>query len=469
MAETDIVAHYYDALFFQTDYITFAPLQEPVPDFSWLLAFALGKDAPYAALVAAAQQEMRDILFRRVDFSRTTKVLDFGCGYGSDLLRMAQAHPHLVLHGYNRSPQQVELARQKITTAGVAERVTIALADSTRDAFPDRYDLVFGIEVAGHIANKADLFTNIAQHLNNGGYLLLADLVAQTLSPIAHEATSSYIPTREQIGLLLAAQRLRIVECIDVSREIATFFDDPLFDEHLAQVSTGMDAVVRESLQSYDNTGRMLRAGLLGYCLLIIQKDSYTNPASIQADNVARLTAPTPYAVATGRISASAAATGVQHAHDTREQSAFVQQLTDALPAQRSGLLVARIQAEIASVLEIDNPHTIDPQRGFFQMGLSSLMYVAFMGRLEIILNQPLPATLALEYPTVEQLTRYVLDTVLHLAPPEQVQQANPTAPAAAQPDTTPSDDDLEQMSQEDMLAMLAAKLSDLENRKKSQ
>ncbi len=70
------------------DYLTFAPLPQILPGYSWLLAMVDGKNHPeWARITLDAQRLLREAVFRRVDFLGVTKVLDFGCGYGSTCAR----------------------------------------------------------------------------------------------------------------------------------------------------------------------------------------------------------------------------------------------------------------------------------------------------------------------------------------------------------------------------------------------
>jgi acyl carrier protein len=66
-------------------------------------------------------------------------------------------------------------------------------------------------------------------------------------------------------------------------------------------------------------------------------------------------------------------------------------------------------------VLGFGASDTIDPQQGFFSIGMDSVMAVQLRVRLETSLGQALPSTLAFEYPTIESLTNYLGSEVLKL------------------------------------------------------
>ncbi len=278
-APGDTVREFYDA-FSEVQsapdlrYLTFAPFPEPVPGFSWVEAFAFPEAHPEQfRLFAEAQAEIRSTVFRHVDFDRSSRVLDFGCGYGSDLIDLARKHPHLQLCGYSLSDKQVELASRRAREEGVQERVTFEKKDSARDAFPSDNDVVFGFEVAHHVRDKAALFANVGGHLKEGGHLLLADFVSTTAFPIEHPGTSSFFATRGEWEELLTANRLLVTECVDISREVAYSLYDPRFEEHLAAVLRGRETPsVEPAFRSFDQLGKLLSKKLALYVLIAARR-----------------------------------------------------------------------------------------------------------------------------------------------------------------------------------------------------
>jgi myxalamid-type polyketide synthase MxaE and MxaD len=219
---------------------------------------------------------MRAILFRLVDFSRCQAVLDFGCGYASDLVALAERYPHLqLLHGYTISSQQAQVGMDKVRVHQLQDRVQIYNRDSAVDEYPSQYDLVFGFEVAHHILDKTALFANIGQHINEQGYLVLADFISNTEFAIEHYESSSFFITCGEWVEHLSSNQLRVMECIDISREVANFLYDPNFEAHLDLIyQINHDDNVREGFRSYNQLGGLLRKGLASYVLLTAQKQS---------------------------------------------------------------------------------------------------------------------------------------------------------------------------------------------------
>jgi SAM-dependent methyltransferase/NAD(P)-dependent dehydrogenase (short-subunit alcohol dehydrogenase family)/acyl carrier protein len=198
-----------------------------------------------------------------------------------------------MLDGCTISAGQVEVGRRRVARLGLADRIRLHHRDSARDPFPGRYDLIFGVEVAGLIEDKQALFDNIAGHLEPGGALVIADFVATT-DLIASPDTASFTPTAEQWAELLADHGLRLTDCVDVSHEIAQFLDDPGFAAEVDKVVSKhkLSALTRTHLLSNDNIGKALRAGLMRYVLLTARGDRTTSTARLLAANRARLAAP---------------------------------------------------------------------------------------------------------------------------------------------------------------------------------
>ena len=81
----------------------------------------------------------------------------------------------------------------------------------------------------------------------------------------------------------------------------------------------------------------------------------------------------------------------------------------EALPVSARGpALDALINAEIARCLGMPGAHRVDDQRGFFDLGLDSLMAVELHQRLEQLLEQPLSTTIAFDHPNVREPAEYL-------------------------------------------------------------
>ncbi|MGZ9233887.1 MAG: type I polyketide synthase [Anaerolineales bacterium] len=93
----------------------------------------------------------------------------------------------------------------------------------------------------------------------------------------------------------------------------------------------------------------------------------------------------------------------------------FTEQLQAVPAALRYERLKSHIRDHVARVLGFGESDRMDPQQGFFTMGMDSVMAVQLRIRLETSLGQTLPSTIAFEYPTIEALTSYIAKDVLKL------------------------------------------------------
>jgi acyl carrier protein len=91
--------------------------------------------------------------------------------------------------------------------------------------------------------------------------------------------------------------------------------------------------------------------------------------------------------------------------------------------------------------------HEIDLKQGLFDVGLDSLMAMEFKEKVEsrLALPRPLPFTLVFDYPTLASLVDYLHDEII----------GSQAATGGA------ADDDLEQMSEDELVTLLARELEE--------
>ncbi|MEH1949612.1 MAG: type I polyketide synthase [Nostoc sp.] len=266
----------------ESAFLTFGLFPEKVPDFSWIKCLTEPNQEKSRQMIVDSQKELRKLLFAQVNFSACQKVLDFGCGYASDLIQLAKKHEHLQLNGYTISSEQAKLGSTKVEENQLQGRVKIFNRDSAKDEFPEQYDLVFGFEVAHHILDKKSLFTNIGNHLNQQGYLVLADFISNSEFTIDHQETSSYFITKSEWVELLSEHQLQLVPAIDVSPEISNFLYDADFEQRLEQLyQKNRDENVKAGFKSYYQLGKVLSKGIASYVLLTAQKQQQLSKEKI--------------------------------------------------------------------------------------------------------------------------------------------------------------------------------------------
>nr|MDJ0837983.1 aminotransferase class III-fold pyridoxal phosphate-dependent enzyme [Acidobacteriota bacterium] len=269
----------------------FAPFPTIREGFSCFRFFTDPDEDGFTGIVQQGQEELREMLFRHVDFARCRHVFDFGCGYATDLIHLGTKHPHLHLTGCTLSREQENFACGKLEEAALTERVAVHLKDSAEVTFAERFELIFGIEVAHHIKDKARLLSNLTRHLADDGLLALADFVAATDFSIDQESLSSFLISKAEWLELFEKNGLGVLECVDVSREIANFLHDPDYEKHVDSLAD--QRVLPRVFHSYDRLGKLMRKGLVAYVLLTVKKCG--EPAV--AENRRKLEHMTPYSL----------------------------------------------------------------------------------------------------------------------------------------------------------------------------
>ncbi|MCB0109817.1 MAG: SDR family NAD(P)-dependent oxidoreductase, partial [Caldilineaceae bacterium] len=135
----------------------------------------------------------------------------------------------------------------------------------------------------------------------------------------------------------------------------------------------------------------------------------------------------------------------------------FALRVREAPINNRLPLLIAHLQAEVAQIMGARQLPT--PTQGLFDMGMDSLMAMELRNHLQSTLHITTPATLVLEYPTIEKLANHLLAEFFTVEPSEKV-ASHLAVPRESQRDREMREV-IEQLSTEDLLAQLTSELTD--------
>jgi acyl transferase domain-containing protein len=139
----------------------------------------------------------------------------------------------------------------------------------------------------------------------------------------------------------------------------------------------------------------------------------------------------------------------------------LLEKLASAEPAERMALTVASLRQQAARVLAMDDAHLPDPRRTLNELGFDSLTGVEFCNRISRSIGRRINPTVLFDYPTLEGLAGYVLRDLLAL---ESAAEAVEIAPAQSAPaETAQALSDVEEMSEEEMDALVTAQLGRLQ------
>ncbi len=130
--------------------------------------------------------------------------------------------------------------------------------------------------------------------------------------------------------------------------------------------------------------------------------------------------------------------------------------LREAPVLERQEILVDLVRRHLTAVLGLDSAEEVDRKRRLVDFGLDSLMAVELRNRLgrALALDAPLTATLVYDYPTIDAIAGHLLSSVLQITGESQ-----PPAPAD---DGNARARELEQLSDDEVEAMLLQKLQSL-------
>ena len=92
-----------------------------------------------------------------------------------------------------------------------------------------------------------------------------------------------------------------------------------------------------------------------------------------------------------------------------------VRQLEEAAPKDRQRLMMKEIVQVLLSVMRLEADARVDQTKGFFEMGMDSLMAVELAQRLEVRLGRKILTDSVFNHPTVEALSDYILRDILDL------------------------------------------------------
>lgn len=107
-------------------------------------------------------------------------LLDVGGASGTYAIAFLQAAPEMRATLFDE-PEVVEIARQRLTKAGVLDRVTLVPGDFYRDQLPPSHDLAFlsAIIHQNSPEQNVSLFRNVFRSLERGGRVVIRDHVME--------------------------------------------------------------------------------------------------------------------------------------------------------------------------------------------------------------------------------------------------------------------------------------------------
>jgi cyclopropane-fatty-acyl-phospholipid synthase len=134
----------------------------------------------------AAQERKLELICRKLRLQPDERLLDVGCGWGSLLLHAAERHGVRGV-GITLSHEQAALARERVSDAGLTDRIEIRVADY-REVRDGPYDKIASVGMVEHVGHaQLDTYAATLARLLAPGGLLLNHGIAQLFSRPAGE------------------------------------------------------------------------------------------------------------------------------------------------------------------------------------------------------------------------------------------------------------------------------------------
>jgi len=135
------------------------------------MVYSCGYFTDWANDIDQAQADKLDHICRKLRLKPGDRFLDIGCGWGALLIHAAK-HYGVTATGVSLSEAQTALARERIRSAGLEDRVTIHVAPY--DTIEGRFDKIASIGMFEHIgiANHEHYFKTVRKLLEPGGIYL---------------------------------------------------------------------------------------------------------------------------------------------------------------------------------------------------------------------------------------------------------------------------------------------------------
>ncbi|MDP8242494.1 MAG: SDR family NAD(P)-dependent oxidoreductase [Candidatus Hinthialibacter antarcticus] len=141
-----------------------------------------------------------------------------------------------------------------------------------------------------------------------------------------------------------------------------------------------------------------------------------------------------------------------------KEAKAELVDLQSMPPAQKEAYLHETIARLVQEILGLDADEKVALNQGFFDMGMDSLSAVELRNQLHRAFGLNLPPTIAFNHPSVAKLSKYILSKQ------DEVKPETPRAPVA-QETAASTPDNLDQLSEDELGALLDQELDQAEER----
>ena len=120
-------------------------------------------------------ESVRALIHHDTEFPPDSRILEVACGVGAQTVAMAQQLSACRFVSFDKIPQSVGLAAERVHAAGL-QRVDLLAADLFETPFkPESFDVLFVSYLLEHLADPLGALTNLKALLRPGGDLLVVE------------------------------------------------------------------------------------------------------------------------------------------------------------------------------------------------------------------------------------------------------------------------------------------------------
>lgn len=187
-----------------------------------------------------AQIDLIEELLAWAKPTKTSQILDVGCGIGGSTLYLAEKY-RAKATGITLSSVQARRANERAIAANLNERVDFQVANALQMPFSDNsFDLVWSLESGEHMPDKAQFLSECVRVLQPGGTLIMATWCHRPTNSLAGELTDDekkhlaeiyrvyclpYVISLPEYETIARQLNLQNIRADDWSTEVAPFWN----------------------------------------------------------------------------------------------------------------------------------------------------------------------------------------------------------------------------------------------------
>ncbi len=136
------------------------------------------------------------------DLPQDARILCVGVGTGTEILRLAEAHPSWHFTGVDPSPAMLEVCAEKLSRQGVAARCNLSEGYISDIPVDTKYDAVLCLLVTHFIQDpqRLGIYQQMAERLIEGGQIVVAEIAGDMDAANFDEKLKSWMAIQDLNG-----------------------------------------------------------------------------------------------------------------------------------------------------------------------------------------------------------------------------------------------------------------------------